>query len=180
MPYEIELKCRVESADKTVESLRKAGCVFQDPVTQRDTIFAESKATILNPQRGTTVFRIRYQGDRAVLTLKRHRSSELDCLELETPVGDSRSMSAMLIELGYTHVATVQKRRIIGRLDRYVICVDSVEQLGDFVELEVISEDEDPASVTTQMREFMTANGWNHDRIVIKGYDRLLLEQLHE
>lgn len=67
-------------------------------------------------------------------------------LELETGVDNSGTMKRILEELGYKRVMTVKKNRKVLELDRESdtinLCIDEVESLGSFAELEIVCSGE--------------------------------------
>ena len=63
--------------------------------------------------------------------------------EIELVIDDLDKMAQILIRLGFKRVAKVGKRRKEYLLDGVTVSLDSVDGLGDFVELEVQGEDAD-------------------------------------
>jgi adenylate cyclase class 2 len=61
--------------------------------------------------------------------------------EIELDIDDMDKMTLILVRLGFRQVAKVNKRRKEYLLDGVTASLDSVEGLGDFVELEVQGED---------------------------------------
>lgn len=62
--------------------------------------------------------------------------------EYETEVENSECMEQILMALGFMPVAGVQKTRCYLKKDEMTVCLDQVDGLGDFLELEVITSDE--------------------------------------
>lgn len=61
--------------------------------------------------------------------------------ELTTDVGDRLSAIRILERLGFVEFATVRKHRTSYILDKIRVDVDDVEGLGQFIELEVMTEE---------------------------------------
>lgn len=61
--------------------------------------------------------------------------------ELETSVGDLTTMKELLKKLGYSEVMTVRKEREYYHRGNVTICLDQVDGLGSFIELEQVEED---------------------------------------
>ena len=57
-------------------------------------------------------------------------------VELETSVGDGEALNAILAHLGFDPVATVEKRRELYAVDSYTVTLDTVAEVGEFVEVE--------------------------------------------
>jgi adenylate cyclase, class 2 len=68
------------------------------------------------------------------------------------------------------------KKRQTTHCDGYEICLDEVEGLGAFIELEKIAEEKDAGHIQKQMLEFLISLGISPDDQVKKGYDILMLE----
>ncbi|WP_265111465.1 class IV adenylate cyclase [Halosolutus halophilus] len=62
--------------------------------------------------------------------------------EVETAVGDAEKMDAVLTNLGFEAAATVRKERERFALDEYTITLDSVDDVGEYVEVETEVADE--------------------------------------
>lgn len=63
--------------------------------------------------------------------------------ELEIPIEDDAAMSGLLVALGYHPVPSVIKCRKYYVLDHMTACLDSVEGLGEYLELEILVEQEE-------------------------------------
>jgi adenylate cyclase class 2 len=87
---------------------------------------------------GTTAARVTYKGP---LVDDRSKSR----LEHETGVDDAGTMADVLEALGFSPAATVEKRRTVYGLDDVTVVLDDVAGLGEFVEVELESEDVDAA-----------------------------------
>jgi adenylate cyclase class 2 len=94
-------------------------------------------------------FRLRRVGPANVLTYKGPKQAAAVKVrtELEVPLPDgdeaADGMTRLLIHLGYRPVVVVRKRRRTARLERdsvhFTICLDEVEGLGRFAEVEAIA-----------------------------------------
>lgn len=87
--------------------------------------------------------RIRIVNERAVLTYK---GKKLDAVsktreEFETDV-DAVIMRNILLSLGFVESGVVKKTRAVFGLRDLTICLDSVDGLGEFIEVETIVESE--------------------------------------
>jgi adenylate cyclase, class 2 len=97
-------------------------------------------------------FRLRRIGDRNLLTYKgpRHDSTSKTRTEVEVacPPGDEAAEAFLKLfrHLGYRPTAVVRKRRRIYEWDRdgFTVhaCVDDVEGVGRFIELEIVAADD--------------------------------------
>jgi len=62
--------------------------------------------------------------------------------EFETAVGDDEALDAILDALGFEPAATVEKERRRFGVGEYTVTLDTVESLGEFVEIETDADEE--------------------------------------
>lgn len=110
-----------------------------------------------------------------MFTLKRAVTGQLDSIEHETGVDDPDAMIAIVKELGFVAFSDMSKIRQTSKLGEVGVCVDSVEGLGEFMELEQLAdEDADPVVVTDDLWRIMARLGIHRDDEVTDGYDILM------
>ena len=69
----------------------------------------------------------------------------------------------------------LSKTRRTGKLNDVEVCIDSVEGLGDFMELERLAgENADPAAITADLWRIMAELGVSRQDEVTDGYDILM------
>ena len=90
-------------------------------------------------------------------------------------------MIAIVKELGFVPFSDLSKTRRTGKLNDVEVCIDSVEGLGDFMELEQLAdEDADPTAIVNglwcEMAELGISSRHNE---VTDGYD-ILMKRLRE
>ena len=84
-------------------------------------------------------------------------------------------MIAIVKELGFVPFSDVSKTRRTGKLNDIEVCIDSVEGLGDFMELEQLAdEDADLAAITDDLWRIMAELGVSRQDEVTDGYDILM------
>jgi adenylate cyclase class 2 len=136
--YEVEVKVPADLA-AVAAALEDAGATELGAVEQTDTYYdaphrdfaARDEALRLREERdeaGVDVA-MTYKGPLVENASKTRR-------ELETGVEDGAVMAAMLEALGFSPAATVEKRRRRYELEGFVVTLDEVTGLGDFVEIE--------------------------------------------
>lgn len=139
---EVEIKLRVNDLEALEKKLTDAGLVISKEVTQHDVVYSQNDPSIFTKMReGLLVARIRREGDNTKVTLKRQRTHELDNDEYETKVEDGQVMHQILLTLGWKPEVEVKKTRKKGKLGEYEVCLDDVEGLGTFMELEKMTDD---------------------------------------
>lgn len=141
---EIEIKLRVNNLEELEKKLTESGLVISKEVAQHDVVYSQNDPSIFTtPREGLLVMRIRNENGVAKVTLKRQRTHELDNDEYETKVEDGQVMHNILLTLGWKPEVEVKKTRKKGKLQEYEVCLDNVEGLGTFMELEKMTDDAD-------------------------------------
>ena len=143
---EIELKVRVDSLDPVRLQLQERHAEFSGKVHEHDVYY---NAPHRDFGKSDEALRVRYTDDHAVVTYKGAKLREYGLKareELNTAVGSGRVFEQMLERLGFVKTAEVNKWRENYRLGDAAISLDAVDELGTFVEIEIIAENEGPAA----------------------------------
>jgi adenylate cyclase class 2 len=173
MKMEIEVKAKVRNLDDLVSKLKEIGCVLNEPVVQDDCIYNKKGIDLSSHNHGTSVLRIREQKGRIVFTLKKDRSNELDCIEKEIEVNDKNTLEEIIELLDFEKTIEVHKKRQKGKYGDYEICLDEVDGIGFFIEVEKMS-DEDGEKVQNELFDFLQTLGISKGDRVLIGYDTLV------
>jgi len=172
---EIEIKLKVSNLDVLKNKLQEAGCVLSDEISQFDTIYSNKKTVTREwnvPQEGDLVLRIRRENEISEFNIKKQRSHELDNIEYETKVEDPEILHKMLLLMGYTPDVEVKKVRQKGKLGEYEVCLDTVERLGTFVELEKLTDDDvDAEKIEEDLFQTLESLGLSRTDQEKRGYD---------
>lgn len=174
---EIEIKLRVKNLEDIEKKLIESGLHIDKEISQHDTIYTNVKeyGGFENTKTGNIVLRIRKEGNDSKVTLKQQRTNEMDNIEYETEVKDPNEIHQMFLLLGWIPEVEVKKVRKKGKLGEYEICLDRVERLGDFIELEkMTSDDADPEQVRRELFKALEPFGLTRSDEETKGYDTLI------
>ncbi len=99
-------------------------------------------------------------------------------MEFETAVGDLSVMKNLLAALGYKEVFTVDKTRQEWKHTpaNVTLCLDSVAGLGDYLELETLTESEDQREAAVEtLLQFLSDLGVPKENLTRKSYLELLI-----
>jgi adenylate cyclase class 2 len=142
--FEVEQKFAVRDFAAIEATLRERGVELAAAVEQADRYFAHPARDFATTDEA---LRIRQVGEENRITYK---GPKLDAVtktrrEIELPLAlgpaHAQQFGELLIALGFSPVAIVRKRRRIGKLEHagfsVEIALDDVEQVGQFVELEI-------------------------------------------
>ncbi len=156
------------------KKLEDSGLVISKEVKQYDVIYipANKPNIFSETKEGNIVLRIRRENDSTTLNLKKQKSYEMDNIEYETKINDPEAMQQILLLLGWKPEVEVKKTRKKGKLGEYEVCLDRVEGLGDFIELEKITDDHaDPEEVRDELFKALKIYGLSRKDEETKGYD---------
>jgi predicted adenylyl cyclase CyaB len=179
---EIEIKARVADRENILSQLADLGCELSAPVSQEDIVFAQKVGSTKEFLTNSVFLRIRQTEEGVVLTLKYNpdRQGAPDAMPVEHEVSvDSRSeLEAMLSFLDFKPMVTVKKTRRSGHYKNWEICIDEVEELGTFVEVEQMAEhDEDIEPIREAIMAFMRSLGVAEEDLLVNRYDIQMLER---
>lgn len=152
MTYEVELKFPVADSSLAVERLQSLGAIHRGSCRQRDTYFAHPQRSFAETNEA---LRLRQIDDENFITYKgpvidRETKTRRE-IELSVQPGDSagRQFAELWEQLGFQPVQSVVKMRDSYQLNwqnrQCEVCVDRVEQLGTFMEVETIAQADDLA-----------------------------------
>lgn len=143
MNLEVELKFTVANSEAIRSRLEAIGTVLREAVIQHDTYYSHPSRDFcrtdeaLRIRRSGTKYWVTYKGPRVDVSSQTRHELEL-ALPEQPPQGPG--LDQLLIVLGFSPVAVVRKTRHAAQLvwrDRDCsICLDHVDDLGSFVELE--------------------------------------------
>lgn len=179
---EIEVKAKVVNEKDILSKLQDLGCELSVPVTQEDVVFAQRVGSMEEFLTNSVFLRIREGTKGIVFTLKYNpdRQGEPDAMPVEHEVTvDSRAeLEAIFQLLGFKPMVTVKKTRQSGHYKNWEICIDQVEELGTFIEVEQMAEhDEDFEPIRESMMEFLRSLDIAEADLLAKRYDIQMIEQ---
>jgi len=157
---EIEIQVNVENSAPLLDFLESHG-VFQHEVHQTDEYFSPAGDDFLAKRPVSRWLRLRQTGKGHSFNYKNwHFDKEGKsnyCDEFETKIEDMESTKKILTALKFNSIVVVDKIRKIWTFENYEIAIDSIRDLGDFVEIEYIGTDKDidPKKTTDAMILFL-------------------------
>ncbi len=143
---EVEVKLQIKDKDELISALEKDGFTKGKLLRESDSYFnsdfhdfkkcgdAFRIRRTENLETGEKHDMITYKGPRLTSGIKARK-------ELETGVENSDVMEEVMLSLGYYKVDPVVKTRQYFHNGNMTACVDSVEMLGNFLELEIVVDE---------------------------------------
>ena len=146
---EVELKVKVPSLEPVRKQLLAKGAEFKDRIHEHDIYYNAPHRDF-----GVTdeAVRVRYTNDHAAVTYKGAKIKKFGLKareELNTAVESGEVFETMLNRLGFTKTTEVNKWRENFRYADAAISLDEVDELGPFVEIEIMAEDENSHAEAT-------------------------------
>ena len=137
MPIEVELKFKIKDLQELEYELIEKSAKLDRIVNQKDYYFSHPCRDF---SKSDEALRIREDGSRNFLTYKGKKidSKTKTRLEIETVINNTQEMINILSKLGFTIIAIVAKDRRIYNLQNIFFCLDNVESLGSFLEVEEV------------------------------------------
>ena len=181
--FEIEIKIPIEDPERIMRRLLIRGFQKYQKVIEEDMYYNSEYHDV---RKHDEALRIRKTRDlltgktRAQINFKGKKMDQISMSrrEYETGIEDPDCMEKILGAIGFTRVAGVKKIRNYLRREEMTACLDQVENLGDFLELEVIVRKENlREKCLVQMREILQELGLSMDNTVRTSYLSMLMDK---
>lgn len=157
---EIEIKVNLENIKPLLDFL-EVKAIFQAEKRQIDEYFSPINDDFLAVRPVAKWLRLRESDDKYSLNYKNWHfdasGKSNHCDEFETKIDEFEPMKKMLSALNFKTIIMVDKLRKTWTYQDYEIDIDVVKNLGDFVEIEYIGNDNqaDPQKITDEMIVFL-------------------------
>jgi len=177
---EIEIQVNVEKIKPLINFLKTNGN-FEAEKHQIDEYFSPAHRDFLRVRPVREWLRLRDADGKYSINYKNWHIDENGksnyCDEFETKIENIDQIRKILSAINFKSVAVVDKLRKIWTYKEYEIAVDSVRELGDFVEIEYIDKNKktDPKKITEEMIKFLKKVGCGKITRNYVGYPFLLL-----
>ncbi|BDR92026.1 class IV adenylate cyclase [Vulcanisaeta souniana] len=179
--FEVEVKYRVPNHDAIRDRLKALNAKFLEHTEETD-IYLNSP--LRDFAKTDEALRVRVYGDgTVVLTYKGPRIGNVGKTreELSVTANDLDSLLEILRRLDFREVAKVVKRRDIYNYENFTIYLDTVEDLGSFVEVETMVNDKELINrATDEVLQFGDKLGLKREWIEKRTYLELVLERGNE
>ena len=134
---ELEMKAKIDKYTKgrIDQILRRAE--FLEERIEDDVYFS---SPVRDFKETDEALRVRYSGDKAILTYKGPKLDKISKSREEYEAYVSGEIEQILQKLGYKKLLNVRKKRKVYLYKDFTISLDEVEELGEFLEVELKSE----------------------------------------
>ncbi len=172
---EIELKFKVDNFDQLIKILSQSGNEISEELSQSDTIYV-SDLSDTESKEGSMWLRVRQVNDKTEMNLKKQSAKKMESEEIEFEVSDYALANKFLSTLGYKPWVQVNKKRRYSKYENVNICMDEVERLGCFVELELLIADKDDIDYESTLIDIAKQLGINPNNRINSHYDTMISE----
>ena len=160
-PYTIEIKARCQNPERIKAILETVNAKYQGCNNETDSYLKDNSQILKLRESGNIVTIFKYTEETTTGKLYRHVSNKL--------------MKDLLIKTcGLDKVVT--KRREIYIIDNVKINIDQVEGLGNFVEIEAESDDENYSSTLQTCKFYLSLMGIKQRDVIPFSYCDMLRE----
>ena len=170
---EIEARVKIDDLEVIKLELRKLGAIFSHIEVQEDTYFKKQGDT---SKEGSFPLRIRKTPLNTRLTYKGLTDVDGAWIEHETHVGDHEQTGKILEGVGYVKDFQIHKEREHGVLGEINLCLDTIKDLGTFLEVEIICDD--VVFGKKKLVELLEKLGFNEQNIIHRSYVALYFDSL--
>lgn len=178
---EIELKLPLKNREAVIDFLHNKA-KFKYEKQQHDTYFnAPHRDFLQDPDNVDEWLRIRIAGETAQINYKdwqpHDKREKTHCTEYETEVASSDQLLKIFTALNFVKITDVKKLRRSWDYKEAEISIDSVEELGDYIEVEYKGSLKDVEEVRRHLFAVLAELGAETGKIDYRGYPYLLLEK---
>ncbi len=173
---EIEVKCKISNPERLMQKLSELGIELSAPITQEDKVYFP-KGIRFEERATAPALRIRKNNGAFLFTYKIPLANNLDKLEYESGIDNPEAMAAICEQLGFELQVSINKVRRKAEHSGYEICVDEVEGLGSYIEVEKLSADGDSEQIQNEIFSFMQTLGIQQEDRVFDGYDIMIFKK---
>jgi adenylate cyclase class 2 len=178
---EIELKFPLKNKDAVMLFLNNVSKQEKEQ-SQKDTYFIPSHRNFLKADPVKEWFRIRESGKGSEINYKNWHHTKSDreavsCDEFETQIQDVEAMRAILTSLDFKKIVIVDKKRINFKYKDTIISIDSISDLGDFIEIEADRDFNTIEEAKRHLHSILKEIKADVGEELFRGYPQLLLEK---
>lgn len=179
---EIEVKATISSVQSIIDILTKRGIEITQPVTQHDRVYGQAGVDGASDNTAPWLrIRTETKNDQTkhIFTLKKSITNQMDSIEHETTFDDPKELESIISQLSfelYSDLIKTRQKAMIGEIE---ICLDTVDGLGIFIEVEKLTDDDaDYDKVNTELWTVLESLEVTRAQEVLDGYDVLMNKKL--
>jgi adenylate cyclase, class 2 len=150
---EVEVKASVKDFAAVREKLKILGAVKIKKEHQMDVYYNAPHKDFGETDEALRIREIPEDGEKRIILT--YKGAKLDNVsktrkEIEVDVSDAKNTALILENLGFRRAAMVKKDRDIFHLDKFIVTLDMVYDVGNFVEIETEAHEDDDTSESVE------------------------------
>ena len=168
---EIEIRAKINNINDIEKNIIKLGAKLLKKTTQVDEYFGE--INLYRKLGYSFLMRVRNEDNKKFMTYKGAESRKDGVWEeYEFEIDNVEKTVKMFKSMGLEEVIVVKKYRKEYALDGLTICLDAIDNLGDFIEIESL---DDRNINKNSLKSLLRKLGVEANQIIHKGYVTMLL-----
>ncbi len=168
---EIEIRAQINNSQDIEKKIIELGAKLLGKKKQIDEYFGE--INLYKKLGYSFLMRVRTEGDQKFITYKGAQLKKDGVWEeYELAIDNSEKAIKMFQAMGLERVIVVHKYRKEYRLNDLTICLDHLESLGEFIEIESLQKKDINKNV---LKDFLQKLNIPEDQIIHQGYVTMLL-----
>lgn len=183
---EVEIKASVDDHSRIADNLTSLGFKKNKTVIETDIYFNGNNRDFRHTDEALRLRSAKNAEDGTELSFITYKGSKLDNIsqtrkEYEVPIEKSDIMYDIFSLLGYQPMISVSKTRQYYSRNGIAACLDKVEGLGSFIELEILEKTENSfGDSVSKLLSLLSELGVPETALTRKSYLELLLEKASE
>lgn len=179
---EVEIKAKISDPEALEQSLIKLGFVKEGAISEWDVYYNGNDRDYRKTDEALRIRTYQYletDTKRNLLTYKGAKlgSTSQTRQELEISFENPEKMREILTALGYSPILEVKKSRTIYHFGDISACIDCVDSLGDYLELEkLVTDKSDYPEAVNELYGWLSKFGISKDSLTQYSYLELLLK----
>lgn len=180
---EVEIKVPLDGKEfSDAKEKLKSIAKYAESSSQADTYFSPAHRNFVEPEFPFEWLSIRKRGNKSFLNYKHfypeNAEAKTHCDEFETELGKSEQLEKLFSAINLQKLVTVEKERETYRFkDEFEIALDTVKNLGHFIEIEAIKNFGSVGAAREKISEFARNLGIDVSKADKRGYPYLLMKK---
>lgn len=177
---EVEVKVSVKNKEQLEERLLQKGFLKGDLLKESDFYFDNVSGDIRGEDKALRIRSCENLTTNLIENLLTFKGPKMDTIsmtreEMEIKIENAGIGKKILQSLGYVQIYPVIKLRQYFRFEKMTACLDQVENLGDFLELEIIVQEENKKEAALdQIVSLLSDLGYKQEDIIRTSYLSML------
>lgn len=177
---EVEIKLSIADAETVEMKLQNLGFQKENLMRESDVYLNSTDFNLREKDRALRIRNCENLSTGETQTVLTYKGPKMDHIsmtrqELETEVADANVCQEILMGIGYTQIYPVCKLRQYYQKEEVTACVDRVERLGDFLELEILTDNENGREkALKQLNEMLEKLGYRMEDTIYSSYLSML------